>query len=86
MLLVAATMAVPLLLRAPAGPRRLVAVALWAGGLVALQVILAGGATGAIEAIGPSAILLAAWAARPWRPLARRSESRPVATFRGPAA
>jgi eukaryotic-like serine/threonine-protein kinase len=85
-LLAAAAMAVPLLLRTPPGARRLAAVVAWAGGLAALQIALAGDATGVIEAIGPSAILLAAWAARPWRPLARRPESRPVATLRGPAA
>ena len=78
-------MAAPLMLRAPAGGRRMAAVGLWLAALGTAQVALAGDATGVAGAIGPSAILLAAWAARPWRLLARRPESSAV-TIRGPAA
>jgi hypothetical protein len=85
-LLAAAAMAVPLLLRSrPGWPRAALAIA-WGGALWALVAILADGSARAIETLLPSCILLALWAVRPWRLLARRDEEGPTAAARGPAA
>jgi hypothetical protein len=80
--LVLAAMLVPLLVRARPGGQRIVLVAGWILGLSAAQIALTGAAGRLVETLLPSCIILAAWAARPWRPLAGRAEARAV---RGPA-
>lgn len=84
-LLAAFALAFPLVMRARPGPRRLVAATAWALGLSLLQIAVADAGAGAIETLLPSCILLVAWAARPWRLLARRAESPSTAILRGPA-
>jgi hypothetical protein len=85
-LMIAFALAVPLLVRSRPGTPRVVAACLWAVGLATLAIALADGAARAPETLLGSCILVAAWAARPWRLLSRRSDGRPTVTLRGPAA
>jgi hypothetical protein len=84
LLLVAFILVFPLVRRARPGTARGIAGISWVLGLSVLQIALAGAGPVAIEALLPSCILVAAWAARPWRRLARRAESPSTAIARGP--
>jgi len=81
-LLVTFALLFPLVTRARPGGGRTAAGAAWSVGLMVLAIGLAGAGPVAIEALLPSCILVAAWAARPWRLLARRAESRSTALLR----
>jgi hypothetical protein len=84
--LVAAAMCVPLVLRARPGGPRLAACAAWAAGV---GIALAAAAPDPADAVGatlPSAVILLAWAMRPWRVLRRRVPARASATLRNPTA
>ena len=82
--LVAAAMLVPLVLRARAGGPRLAACALWLAALGAALVATSPTGEDAVAAMIPSAVVVLAWAMRPWRVLRRRVPARASATLRNP--
>jgi hypothetical protein len=84
--LVGAAMCVPLVMRARAGGPRIVAAGLWVTGLAALLVATSATGEAALGAMIPAAVVILAWAVRPWRSLRRRGPARASATLRGPIA
>jgi eukaryotic-like serine/threonine-protein kinase len=83
--LAAAALCVPAIVRARPGAPRALLVAAWMAALAVGTAIVSPDPRALPVTLGPSAIVLVAWAARPWRPLARRPQRRP-STIRGPAA
>jgi hypothetical protein len=73
-------------LRARPGGPRLAACAAWLAGVGAALVATAPTAAAAVAALVPSAVVVLAWAARPWRVLRRRVPARASATLRNPIA
>ena len=84
--LVAASLCVPLVLRAGAGGPRLAACAVWLAALGAALALTAPTTQDAVAALVPSAVIVLAWAMRPWRVLRRRVPARASATLRSPTA
>ncbi len=84
--LVAAAMCVPLVLRARPGGPRLAACAAWVAAVGAALVATAPDAADAVAALVPAAVIVLAWAMRPWRVLRRRVPARASATLRNPTA
>jgi eukaryotic-like serine/threonine-protein kinase len=84
--LVVAALCVPLVLRARAGGPRMAACALWLGALGAALVATATAGEDAVAALVPTAVVVLAWAVRPWRVLRRRVPARASATLRNPTA
>jgi eukaryotic-like serine/threonine-protein kinase len=84
--LVVAAMCVPLVLRAPVGGARLAACAAWLAAVGAALVATAPDAADAVAALVPAAVVVLAWAMRPWRVLRRRVPARASATLRTPTA
>ncbi len=84
--LVAAAMCVPLVLRARPGGPRAAACACWLAAVGAALVATAADPTDAVAALVPAAIVILAWAARPWRVLRRRVPAKASATLRQPTA
>jgi eukaryotic-like serine/threonine-protein kinase len=70
LVIVAATLAWPLVIGARES-RRVAAGVMWAAALLVAAGLVGGGGLDAIGAVLPSAILAVAWAARPWRALLR---------------
>lgn len=70
--------------RVRVGSARDIAVVSWVLGFATLEIALGGAGPVAIEALLPSCILVAAWAAHPWRRLFKRAESPPPAIAREP--
>jgi hypothetical protein len=70
--MVAFSMLVPLLARARGDGPRLVWALGWIGSLAVVQAVIAPDPLAVLVAFLPSAILVAAWAARPWRVVMRR--------------
>lgn len=70
---------------APGGPR-VAATALWTAGTVAAIAAVTPDPLGILGVSAPSAMLLAFWALRPWRHLARMGGSPVSATVRGPSS
>lgn len=77
-------LAFPLVRKTRPGPGRDVAAVGWVLGFAALAIAVGGAGPVAIEALLPSCILVAAWAAHPWRRLVKRAESPPPAIAREP--
>ena len=84
--LVAAAMCVPLVLRARPGGPRLAACAAWVAAVGAALVATAPDAADAVASLVPAAVIVLAWAMRPWRVLRRRVPARASATLRNPTA
>jgi eukaryotic-like serine/threonine-protein kinase len=84
--LVAAAMCVPLVLRARPGGPRLAACAAWVAALGIALSVAAPDAADAVAATVPAAVIVLAWAMRPWRVLRRRVPARASATLRNPTA
>ncbi len=84
--LVVASMCVPLVLRAAPGGPRLAASAAWLAALGAALIATAPDAAGAVGALVPTAVIVLAWAMRPWRVIRRRVPARASATLRQPTA
>ena len=84
--LVAAAMCVPLVLRARPGGPRLAACAAWVAAVGAVLVATAPDAADAVASLVPAAVIVLAWAMRPWRVLRRRVPARASATLRNPTA
>ena len=81
--LIAAALAVPLVTRAPAGGRRLVAALVWAGALAAPIALVPGARIDAAGAVLPACVLVVAWGLQPWRRLGRLGSRPPSASLRG---
>ena len=71
---------------APAGGARLAACAAWLAAVGAALVATAPDAADAVAALVPAAVVVLAWAMRPWRVLRRRVPARASATLRTPTA
>jgi eukaryotic-like serine/threonine-protein kinase len=84
LILVAAAMLVPLVLRAGPGGARVVAAAVWLVALGAALMATAADPAAALGAVVPAGAVVMAWAIRPWRSLRRHAPARPSATLRGP--
>jgi hypothetical protein len=82
--LVAAGLIAPLVVRTRPGTQRVVACLSGAGALVVIAIIGSPDPAVGVAAVTPSAILIAVWAARPWRTLARMGSAPRSATLRGP--
>lgn len=82
--LLAAGLAVTVLLRARPGRQRLLASCAWGIVLGGVAVVGLPDPAVGVAAVAPSAILLVAWALRPWRTLARVGTEPRSATLRGP--
>ncbi len=82
--LLAAALAAPLVLRARPGGQRVAVCIGWAGALAGIAMIGLPDPAVGLAAVAPSAILIAVWAVRPWRTLARMGTEPRSATLRGP--
>jgi hypothetical protein len=80
--LVAAALAATLVLRAPAGPPRLIALSAWSAALATALVLTSGDPGVALSRVLPALAPLAVWAVATWPRSARRA---PSATLREPA-
>jgi len=86
LVLAAAAVAARAMFRAPAGPRRLAAVAAWSLASVAGAAAVAPRPEEVAALAAPSVMLLVLWALRPWRHLARLGGTPVSATVRGPSS
>lgn len=82
--LLAAAMTAPLVLRTRAGGHRVAACLAWSAALTGVAMTGLPDPTVGLAAVAPSAILIAVWAIRPWRTLARMGTEPGSATLRGP--
>jgi hypothetical protein len=82
--LAAAALAAPLVLRTRPGAQRVAACVIWATALAGAAMVGQPDPMVGLGAVAPSAILIAVWAIRPWRTLARMGTEPGSATLRGP--
>jgi len=82
--LAAAALLAPLVLRTRPGAQRVIACLVGAGALGVVAVIGSPDPAASLAAVAPSAVLVAVWALRPWRTLARMGSAPRSATLRGP--
>ena len=81
---IVAALCVPVVVRVRGTGPRVLAATLWIGALGAVLIATGADRTAAVAAVLPAAIVVIAWAIRPWRSLRRRAPVRASATLRGP--